>query len=80
MSVNEITSRAIEVAWMVFGDSIVDSELTGPERHALYDDIKLVCVEEEIILLEAASILFKRIGGAKNVRSYIDTLMVNKRG
>ncbi len=27
-------SQAIEAAWMVFGDSIVEAKLTGPERQA----------------------------------------------
>ena len=66
---------AVDGAWMTFGDSIVEAELTGPERRALYADVARVQSEREGTMKEAADLLKLRIGGAQNLRSYVDTLM-----
>jgi hypothetical protein len=73
--------KSIEAAWMIFGDSIVEAVLDGSERRALYADIRLVQKQEEEnyrSMVEAARLLLDRIGGTKNLRSYVDTLMVSK--
>ncbi len=73
---------AVDGAWMVFGNAIVDAALTGPERKALYADVTLVqrehalnCAPPEPTMKEAAELLKLRIGGAQNLRPYVDTLM-----
>jgi len=75
-------SQAIEAAFMVFLNSIVEAKLTGPERQALYKDVALVKSESESkglirsgTMLEAAEVLLERIGGAQNLRPYVDSLM-----
>jgi hypothetical protein len=69
-------SRAIEAAFLTFEGAIVEAELTGPERLALYGDIELVQSQENNgTLVDAAKLLKLRIGGAVNLRSYVNTLM-----
>ncbi len=67
---------AVDGAWMTFGDSIVEAELTGPERRALYADVARVQSEREGTMKEAADLIELRIGGAQNLRSYVDSLML----
>jgi hypothetical protein len=68
-------SLAVEAAWQVFGDSIVEAELTGPERAALYGDILTVHDEVNGFVRDAAEVLKLRIGGAVNLRNYVNCLM-----
>jgi hypothetical protein len=60
---------------LVFGDAIVEAELTGPERAALYDDILTVHDEMNGFVRDAAEVLKLRIGGSENLRSYVDCLV-----
>ncbi len=66
---------AVDGAWMVFGTEIVNSGLTKPERRALYADVALVQSEANGDFKEAAELLKLRIGGAQNLRNYVNTLM-----
>jgi hypothetical protein len=77
-------AQAIDGTWMAFGDSIVEAELTGPERRALYADVARIHSQHAdheaeagfaSTMKEAAELLKLRIGGAQNLRSYVDTLM-----
>jgi hypothetical protein len=75
MTEDERKSLAIEAAFLVFGDAIVEAELTGPERAALYADILTVHDEMNGFVKDAAEVLKLRIGGAVNLRSYVDCLV-----
>jgi hypothetical protein len=75
MTQDERKSLAIEAAFLVFGDAIVGAELTGPERTLLYDDILAVHDEMNGFVRDAAEVLKLRIGGAVNLRGWVDCLV-----
>jgi hypothetical protein len=72
---NERLSQAIEGTFLVFDRAIVEAELTGPERRALYQDVMLISSQEENTMREAAELLKLRIGGSVNLRNYVNCLM-----
>ena len=74
MTDEERKSLAIEAAFLVFGDAIVEAELTGPERGLLYEDILRVHDETDGFVKDAAEVLKLRIGGSVNLRNYVNCL------
>ncbi len=65
----------IDATWAVFQNAIIAAELTAPERTVLYADVALIRYTEKGTMKEAAELLELRIGGAQNLRSYVDCLI-----
>lgn len=52
--------------------------LSHAERAVFLGDVLEVAEAEDLLLSDAARVMCKRLGGEKNLRSYMNTLMVGK--